>query len=70
VVRNPFNLGLLLVFAGGSLERSWIELGLTLLLGVLWAAKVRAEERYLAVRFPEYAEYRQRVRYRLVPFLY
>ncbi len=70
LVRNPFYLGLLLICAGGSLERSWIGLGLTVLLGLLWAAKVRTEERYLAARFPEYADYRQRVRYRLVPFVY
>jgi len=70
LVRNPFYLGLLLICAGGSLERSWIGLGLTVLLRLLWAAKVRTEERYLAARFPEYADYRQRVRYRLVPFVY
>jgi protein-S-isoprenylcysteine O-methyltransferase Ste14 len=70
LVRNPMYLGLILVFAGASLNRSWIGLGLTGLLTVLWAGKARVEERYLEARFPGYAEYRRRVRYRLVPFLY
>ena len=70
LVRNPMYLGLILVFAGASLNRSWIGLGLTGVLAVLWAAKARVEERYLAEQFPEYAEYAARVRYRLVPFVY
>jgi protein-S-isoprenylcysteine O-methyltransferase Ste14 len=70
LVRNPFYLGLLLCFAGGSLERSWVGFGLTVLLGILWAAKVRVEEEQLASRFPAYAEYKERVRYRLIPFVY
>jgi len=32
--------------------------------------QARAEERVLVERFPEYEDYRRRVRYRLVPFVY
>jgi protein-S-isoprenylcysteine O-methyltransferase Ste14 len=70
LVRHPIYLGALLCFAGGSLFRSWTGLGLTAGLAVLWGAKARVEERYLSDRFAEYAAYRRRVRYRLVPFLY
>jgi protein-S-isoprenylcysteine O-methyltransferase Ste14 len=70
LVRNPMYLGLILLFAGASLNRSWIGLGLTGVLAVLWACKARVEERYLNAKFPEYAEYRRRVRYRLLPFVY
>jgi protein-S-isoprenylcysteine O-methyltransferase Ste14 len=70
VVRNPMYLGVLLLFGGASLNRSWIGVGLIVALAVLWAGKARVEERYLAARFPEYAGYRRRVRYRLVPFVY
>jgi protein-S-isoprenylcysteine O-methyltransferase Ste14 len=70
LVRNPIYLGALLCLAGGSLYRSWIGLGLTAAIGVLWAGKVRVEERYLAERFPEYADYCRRVRFRLLPFVY
>jgi protein-S-isoprenylcysteine O-methyltransferase Ste14 len=70
LVRNPMYLGVLLLFGGASLNRSWIGVGLTAVLGVLWAGKARVEERYLEKRFPEYDSYRSRVRYRLVPFVY
>jgi protein-S-isoprenylcysteine O-methyltransferase Ste14 len=70
IVRNPMYLGVLLLFGGASLNRSWVGLGLTGLLALLWAGKVRAEERHLEARFAEYESYRSRVRYRLVPFVY
>ncbi len=70
LVRHPTYLGFLLCLAGGSLLHSWTGLALTSALAVLWAGKARVEERYLAVQFPEYAEYANRVRYRLVPFVY
>lgn len=70
LVRNPIYLGVILCFVGGSLESGWLGLPLTAALGVLWAAKIRVEETYLAASFPEYADYRQRVRYRLIPLVY
>jgi protein-S-isoprenylcysteine O-methyltransferase Ste14 len=70
IVRNPMYFGVLLLFGGASLNRNWIGLGLTVALGLLWAGKVRVEERHLDERFPEYEDYRRRVRYRLVPFVY
>jgi protein-S-isoprenylcysteine O-methyltransferase Ste14 len=70
VVRNPIYLGLLLLVVGVSLVYSWPALIVSGALAVLWAAKVRVEERYLVERFSEYAEYRRRVRRRFVPFIY
>jgi len=70
IVRHPTYLGAFFCLAGGSLFRSWTGLGLTGALALLWAGKARVEERYLTSRFPEYADYRRRVRHRLVPFLY
>ncbi len=71
LVRNPMYLGLILVFAGASLNRSWIGLGLTGALAVLWAGKARVEERYLAEPVSRSTPSTgRRVRYRLVPFLY
>ena len=70
LVRNPMYLGLLLVFAGASLNRSWIGLGSDRRARCPLGGKARVEERYLAEQFPEYAEYAARVRYRLVPFVY
>jgi len=70
VVRHPVYLGATLLFVGLSLLYSWPSLILSGALGLLWAAKARVEERYLVARFPEYEEYRRRVRRRLVPFVY
>ena len=70
LVRHPAYLGTLLFFAGLSLLFNWSALVLTAGFAVLWGAQARAEERFLVERFPEYEEYRRRVRYRLVPFVY
>ena len=70
VVRHPVYTGGILLFAGISLALSpWALVG-TAALAVLWALKSRVEERFLAARYPAYADYRARTRYRLVPFLY
>jgi protein-S-isoprenylcysteine O-methyltransferase Ste14 len=70
VVRHPVYTGGILLFAGISFALSpWALVG-TAALAVLWALKSRVEERFLAARYPAYAEYRARTRYRLVPFLY
>ena len=70
VVRHPVYLGALLVVVGLSFVYSWPALIPSSALAVLWAAKARVEERYLVARFPEYEQYRRRVRSRLVPFVY
>ena len=70
VVRHPVYTGGILLFSGISLALSpWALVG-TAALAVLWALKSHLEERFLAVRYPGYAEYRARTRYRLVPFVY
>ena len=70
VVRHPIYLGGLGVFVGYSLLTSVLALVLTLALLALWASKVRVEERLLAQSYDEYETYRQRVRRRLLPFVY
>ena len=70
VVRHPFYSGAILFLAGISLALSWWALVGTVALTVMWALKAGVEERFLEERYPGYAEYRRRVRYRLVPFVY
>jgi protein-S-isoprenylcysteine O-methyltransferase Ste14 len=70
VVRHPVYTGGILLFTGISLALSPLALVGTAALAVLWALKSHLEERFLAARYPGYAEYRARTRYRLVPFLY
>ncbi|HMV18367.1 MAG TPA: isoprenylcysteine carboxylmethyltransferase family protein [Zoogloea sp.] len=69
-VRHPIYLGLILSAFGWALfHQGWLTLGWAALLFVLLDVKSRREERWLADRFPAYADYRRRTR-RLIPWLY
>lgn len=70
VVRHPIYSGGLLFATGISLALSPWALVATGALAVVWALKARVEERLLLARYPDYAEYCARTRYRLVPFVY
>jgi protein-S-isoprenylcysteine O-methyltransferase Ste14 len=70
VVRHPIYSGGILFLAGISLALSWWALVGTAVLTAVWALKARVEERLLAARYPGYAEYCERTRYRLCPFVY
>ena len=67
--RHPIYGGALLIFVGFGLISSWPALAATALLAYIWVRKSQVEERLLATRFPAYAEYRQRVRGRFLPWL-
>jgi protein-S-isoprenylcysteine O-methyltransferase Ste14 len=70
VVRHPFYAGGLLFFCGLSLVGSVAALVGTGALGLVWARKSRVEEGHLLARFPAYADYAARVRWRLIPGVY
>ena len=70
VVRHPIYTGGILFAAGISLALSPWALVASAVLAVVWALKARVEERFLAARYPAYADYRRRTRYRLVPYVY
>jgi protein-S-isoprenylcysteine O-methyltransferase Ste14 len=59
-LRHPIYVGGVLFFAGLSLVFSVYGLALTAVLAAFWVAKARLEERHLAERFPEYADYKRR----------
>jgi protein-S-isoprenylcysteine O-methyltransferase Ste14 len=70
-VRHPMYLGIVFMFVGAPLLlRSGIGVlvggGLTLLL----VGRIVGEERLLVAQLEGYVEYRQKVRYRLVPFVW
>jgi protein-S-isoprenylcysteine O-methyltransferase Ste14 len=70
VVRHPIYSGAMLFLVGIALAVSpWMFLGIALL-GTVWALKARVEERLLVARYPGYAAYCERTRYRLCPFVY
>jgi protein-S-isoprenylcysteine O-methyltransferase Ste14 len=60
VVRHPIYLGGTLFFVGLGLVFSVYALAPTAVLAVFWVFKASHEERLLAERYPEYAEYRRR----------
>lgn len=65
--RHPIYGGLLLVALGWSLALSPLALVPTALLVLLLELKSRHEETLLVERYPDYADYRRRVRWRFVP---
>ena len=70
VVRHPVYSGGILFATGISLALSPWALAATGALAGVWALKARVEERFLTERYPGYADYCARTRYRLVPYLY
>jgi len=67
-VRHPMYGGMIPFFAGVPLLLgSWWGLVLAPLVMVLFAVRIRIEERTLNEGLPGYADYARRVRYRLVP---
>jgi protein-S-isoprenylcysteine O-methyltransferase Ste14 len=70
-VRHPMYAGALLLFLGAPLWLgSWWGVVAGAAFSLLMAARAVLEERTLARELPGYDEYRQKVRYRLVPYLW
>jgi protein-S-isoprenylcysteine O-methyltransferase Ste14 len=70
VVRHPVYSGAILFLAGIALALSpWVLAGVAAI-SVLWGLKARVEERLLLARYPDYAAYCGRTRFRLVPYVY
>lgn len=71
LIRHPFYLGFLLFFTGIAL---WLESYASVLmvsvLGLILAARISIEEKTLCTALPGYRDYREKVRYRLVPFIW
>lgn len=71
VVRHPMYLGAALMFVGAPLlTGSVVALVTGAVLTLLLAIRIVNEEQLLTIHLPGYDEYRHRVRYRLVPFIW
>jgi protein-S-isoprenylcysteine O-methyltransferase Ste14 len=70
VVRHPIYTGGIAFFVGYGLWATIPALILAICLALLWAGKVRVEERHLQETYDGYHDYGQRVRWRIVPFVY
>ena len=70
LVRHPIYTGILFVAAGWSLHyHSLAGLGFDLALFVFFDRKSAHEERWLVRKYPEYEDYRRRVK-KLIPWIY
>ena len=70
VVRHPIYGGLLLGSGGLALaDGNGIALGLTAILMRVLVAKSAGEERRLEAHLPGYPDYRERVRWRIIPWV-
>lgn len=70
VVRHPMYCGVILCAFGWSLwQTSLVALALSLALCIFFDRKAAQEERWLQAQYPEYADYRRRVK-KLIPFIY
>ena len=70
LVRHPIYLGVIVTALGWSLFRtSVLALLLTAILVIFFDRKAAREEIWLMQKFPEYADYRRRVR-KLIPWIY
>jgi protein-S-isoprenylcysteine O-methyltransferase Ste14 len=71
IVRHPMYAGAMAFLVGTPLLLgSWYGLALSPILVVGFAVRAVLEERTLSARFPDYADYAARVRYRLVPLIW
>lgn len=63
MVRHPIYGGVILLALAWAVWRmSLLHLGLAVIVALFFAAKARKEERWLVDRFPDYIDYRRRVR--------
>lgn len=69
-VRHPLYTSVICMALGWALLwKSWPALGLAVLLAVFLSAKARVEERALLQQFPEYLDYKRRVK-SFIPWIY
>ncbi|MGH7630819.1 MAG: methyltransferase family protein, partial [Gemmatimonadales bacterium] len=68
IVRHPIYTGVIVTSTGWTLAWSNWTLAIVVCVALIafFEAKARVEERWLAGRFPEYAEYAKRVRRRVI----
>lgn len=71
IVRHPMYFASTLLFLSIPLVLgSWIAFGVFLIYPLLMVKRIRNEEAVLEAGLPGYREYKQKVRYRLLPFIW
>ena len=71
VVRHPMYAGasILLIFTPIALG-SWVAIPFAIMIILAIAARLLDEERFLSAKLSGYTEYRRKVHYRLIPFIW
>lgn len=70
IVRHPmYGGGLILALGWALIARSWLTLGYVIVLFLFADVKSRREERWLSEKFPEYSNYKKKVR-KLIAYIY
>jgi protein-S-isoprenylcysteine O-methyltransferase Ste14 len=69
-VRHPIYGGVLLLLLAWALFSSPLALAPLILAAPFFDAKRRREEIWLLAQYPDYAEYRKRVRKAFIPFVW
>jgi protein-S-isoprenylcysteine O-methyltransferase Ste14 len=71
IIRHPMYLGVTLMFVATPVALgSWVAVPVFLLMPVFLIFRIRNEEEVLAQDLPGYADYCQRVKYRLIPWVW
>jgi protein-S-isoprenylcysteine O-methyltransferase Ste14 len=71
LVRHPMYVGgLVYIFSIPLALGSWWGLPITVLFAPIFAWRILDEEKFLAKNLPGYTEYRDKVKYRLIPFVW
>ena len=71
IVRHPMYTSTILLFLAMPLVLgSWVSFAIMLLFPVVIVFRIRNEEKVLEAGLPGYREYKQQVRYRLLPFIW
>ena len=71
IVRHPMYTSTILLFLAMPLVLgSWVSFAIMLLFPVVIVFRIRNEEKVLEAGLAGYREYKQRVRYRLLPFIW
>ena len=70
-VRNPYYLGILLMLVGAPLKTgSLVGLAIGLVAVIALMIRIMGEEKMLVDELEGYQEYKQKVKYRLLPFVW
>lgn len=71
IVRHPMYMATTLLFLAIPLVLgSWIAFGVFLIYPVLMVKRIQSEEALLEAALPGYADYKRKVRFRMIPFLW